>query len=141
MPPKRGDNVTKSHNNGLELSQLSPLEEGKQQLQRPCRRTGATTAVTNEAEGEQYHPTAEKLRVKKTRHRRSGSYGTSNAVNNNNNNNSNNATPRDVTPRDTPRDSPSWARKVTTQKAILGNKYSQASFHKFCFLLLDERIE
>ena len=42
---------------------------------------------------QQYHPTAEKLRLKKNRNRRSGSYGSSNV---------------------TPRDSPSWERKVNS---------------------------
>merc|ERR1711892_115210 len=42
----------------------------------------------------QYHPTAEKLRVKKNRHRRSGSFGSTNL---------------------TPRDSPIWERKATVR--------------------------
>ena len=47
--------------------------------------------LTNQTGEQQYHPTAEKLRIKKTRHRHSGNFGSTNI---------------------TPRNSPSWDRKV-----------------------------
>ena len=52
----------------------------------------------------QYHPTAEKLRVKKNRHRRSGSFGSTNL---------------------TPRDSPSWDRKVGKQLGLLDQTFNR----------------
>ena len=54
-------------------------------------KTDLKNGLTNPTGEQQYHPTAEKLRIKKTRHRHSGSFGSMNI---------------------TPRNSPSGDRKV-----------------------------
>merc|ERR1719419_1758555 len=54
---------------------------------------------------QQYHPTAEKLRVKKTRHRRSESFGSTNI---------------------TPRDSPSWDRKISRGEDLKHKQFCEA---------------